>query len=193
MVFLPAFIYALDAGDYDRAFEILDMPYAASMDGDAEIEESSMDVSDSEGMFNSVECYEEVFFNSIEAAESNLSAYPSIITEAFVWSVEDFMAICEIWDVDQASVLEDQPVSSSIPTLILNGSYDPVTPPAWAESAADHLPNSQVFIFPGVGHSVIDSGSCAQNILLDFLGDPDRQVDGSCLAEHPFPKFVIDP
>ena len=58
--------------------------------------------------------------------------------------------------------METQPVVSDIPTLVVAGEYDPITPAKWAESAASHLANSFYFLFPGGGHGVIDLNECSQ-------------------------------
>lgn len=42
-----------------------------------------------------------------------------------------------------------------IPTLILNGAYDPVTPQPFGEAVAKKLKTAYVYTFPGVGHGAL--------------------------------------
>lgn len=193
--YLPAYIYAMYDGDYEEAYDILDIPYQnyTYPYPEEDYVPPDEDVSDSEGMFYSVECREEVYFNSVDAAEAAVESYPFSITEGLIWQVEDFFFICDLWGTIEAPPLENEPVRSGIPTLVLNGEYDPVTPPAWASQTADYLSNSQLFIFPGYGHGVIDAGPCPLQLMLDFLANPDSPVDSGCLAEVGPVDFVENP
>ncbi len=154
---------------------------------------TGVDVSDSEGMYSSVECYEEVGFSSVSAAETLVQGYSSIYTDQMIWDAEDFFTTCQMWMDATAPPIEDQPVRSNIPALILNGEYDPVTPPKWAQAAADYLPNSQLFIFPGHGHTLIDAGTCPVMLMLDFLESPNQPVNSACFAAISPPDFVTNP
>ncbi len=78
-----------------------------------------------------------------------------------------------------------------IPTLILNGEYDPVTPPNWAEIAAETLSNSYLFIIPAGGHGVMDMSDCTAGIAAQFLTDPLTEPDGSCIDDMPPPQWVV--
>jgi len=190
--YLPAYIYNMYAGDYDYAYEILDLPY---LEGEDEpfFEESVVDVTDSEGMFYSVECNEEVGFGDLDQAEESVAGYPQTLTDGLLASREAMLEICGLWGAGQAATTENQAVVSDIPTLILNGEYDPVTPPVWAYLAAEGLSNAQVFVFPGYGHAVLDAGPCPLAMIVDFLNDPNMPVDASCIAQIGPPDFVIDP
>lgn len=94
-----------------------------------------------------------------------------------------FFGICENWPVDQADPSVKEPVVSDIPTVLLEGELDPVTPAEYAEQVAETLSNSFLYVFPGVGHTVLVSSRCAQDIALDFIDDPTQEPDASCIAE----------
>ena len=49
---------------------------------------------------------------------------------------------------------------SEVPTLILSGSFDSMTPLAWAYAAAETLPNSRIASIPRVGHFVAPESPC---------------------------------
>jgi pimeloyl-ACP methyl ester carboxylesterase len=195
--YLPAFIDAMAEGKYEHAYEILDMPYMeddeAYIDDGDYYNEAYEDVSDSEGMYYSVECREEIYFNDVETAEDLVADFPFVITEGFIWEVEDLFVACDTWGTTPAPALENQAVSSDIPTLLLVGEYDPVTPPSFAEAAAEHLRKAQLFTFPGYGHALIDAGPCPVAMMLDFLADPFSPVDSSCMSDIEIIDFVVDP
>ncbi len=149
------------------------------------------DLSDSEGVFYSVECYEEIPFNSWETSVALTEALDSPLTPYLLADVENQFDVCEVWEVGAAPAMENRPVSSDIPTLLLAGQYDPITPPAWAESAARHLSRSTLLEFPGVGHSVLDSGECAQSIGLAFFNHPTDRLNTACLDRLGPPEFYL--
>jgi pimeloyl-ACP methyl ester carboxylesterase len=191
--YLPAFIFALTKGQYDYAYHILDMPYLDSYVDEDYYHESYDVVSDSEGMYYSVECHEEMIFDDLDTAEELVDSYPREITEGLIWAVEDAVYTCDIWEINPASAVENQAVFSDIPTLLLAGEYDPVTPPSWAQIAAQTLSNAQVFVFPGYGHAVSSAGPCPEEMILDFLANPFEPVDSSCLIGIGPPEFEVLP
>ena len=79
--------------------------------------------------------------------------------------------------------------NTEIPTLVLNGQLDPVTPEVYGQAVASNLKNPYIYTFPGVGHVSLvakantTGAACAQAIALDFLTDPNRPPDSGCLAE----------
>ena len=94
---------------------------------------------------------------------------------------------CAPWGITNAPSIENAPVASAIPTLILAGEYDPITPPAWGRAAAETLSNSQFFEFPGASHGVFSSqgeiGNCVQGMVEGFLVNSEAPVDGGCVAD----------
>ena len=70
-----------------------------------------------------------------------------------------------------------------VPTLLLAGEFDPVTPPEWAAQAGRHLRNGRVFVFPAVGHGVLDSHVCAADLVRDFLANPLAGDAPACLEQ----------
>jgi pimeloyl-ACP methyl ester carboxylesterase len=149
------------------------------------------DVSDSEGMNLSVDCQEEVAFNDEDKALANVPAEPAALHDNSVNAIQQTFSDCQTWGVQTADEIESQPVESDIPTLVVAGELDPITPAKWAESAASHLPNSFYFLFPGGGHGVIDLNECTQGIMQAFLDDPTQEPDGSCVADIGEPQWVL--
>lgn len=89
---------------------------------------------------------------------------------------------CAVLGLPPAGPLEIAPVRSELPTLIVNGILDAVTPPAWARRAADHLPNATVVMVPERGHDAV-ADPCVVDIVATFLDNPGRQLDVSCVFD----------
>jgi pimeloyl-ACP methyl ester carboxylesterase len=201
--YLPAYIYALYEGDVERAYDILDDAGFAAEDAyfgvneayyyDADYDDWDEDISDAEASFYTVECREEVPFDDYDQAADLLGGYDEDLTAALLSDTEFMLDFCGIWGVARGGSYESDAVVSDIPTLILNGSYDPATPVEWAYLAAETLPNAQTFIFPGFGHAVI-LDACGVQVIVDFLAQPTATVDAGCISALPNPPdFVILP
>jgi pimeloyl-ACP methyl ester carboxylesterase len=89
---------------------------------------------------------------------------------------------CRYWASGEAPAAFREPVESGLPTLLLAGEFDPVTPPEWGELAAETLSGSQLFIFPAIGHGVLDSHLCAAELVRAFLVEPEAPTPPNCLA-----------
>lgn len=204
MPYLPAFIYAFYDYDYEYAYDILwiadEAILAASPLSEKYYYEDDYldweeDISDSEGQYYSVECREEVPFDDYNRAANLTSDYDDDLSYALLSDTDFMIGICdEVWQVGVSDSIERDAVVSDIPTLLLNGTYDPATPAEWARLAAETLSNSQYFEFPGYGHGIIDTGACATDLMLEFLSSPSTRLSGACVNAIPaHPDFVIDP
>ncbi len=148
----------------------------------------------SEGIFNTIECYDEIPFSTLKEAANQIADVPPSLAAALLYGIESQFTTCEYWLEQVAGDVETQPVRSDIPTLVMNGQYDPITPPAWGQAAADHLPNSFNYTFPAMGHSVIDwrDFPCPTDIALQFLANPTQEPDTSCMIRMEAPDFFVD-
>lgn len=98
--------------------------------------------------------------------------------------------LCNLWGVPIIVSAQPKAVISGIPTLVLAGEYDPVTPPEYGQHTAESLPNSFYYEFPGYGHGVSVSGACAAGLTLEFLANPRQQPEATCLREIGAPTFA---
>lgn len=102
----------------------------------------------------------------------------------------EFQRMCAGWPVQPlAGTAHAEPVHSTIPTLLLSGRQDPVTPPEWGDLAAETLPNSQHFVAEHGGHTIF-SHTCANRMIDRFLQNPTAEVDGKCLEQTRLLPFV---
>jgi pimeloyl-ACP methyl ester carboxylesterase len=99
--------------------------------------------------------------------------------------------ICKEWprgpvDSDLHSTLH-----SDVPTLLLSGEADPVTPPEDAERAAQGLVHGRNLVLGGEGHGQLATG-CVPKLMAQFLDDAQpKTLDAACLEQHrPAPFFV---
>lgn len=146
---------------------------------------------DSEGMYYSVECAEEILFYTEADVIAFSEPLPDVIEDALNASVTVGFHECELWDVEQANQIETQPVASDIPTLIYSGAYDPITPAQWGEDTGQYLPNSWHYVFPNAGHGAFETSDCALDIGLAFLSNPSQKPDDACFADLTAPEFFI--
>lgn len=145
------------------------------------------------GMHLSVQCNEEVPFTD-EAAVTAAAASDPRLVDFFAEASNIGPAIypiCGMWQSGTADPVENEPVTSDLPTLVMAGQYDPITPPEWGVGAARTLPNSTYVEFPGVGHGASLSGDCPEAVALAFIDDPLAELDRSCVNTMEGPAFVV--
>ncbi len=98
--------------------------------------------------------------------------------------------LCPHWPAGEADDIDNEAVVSEIPTLLLAGSYDPITPPELARLAADGLALSYVLEFRNSGHGVLVKVSCAADVVAAFLARPSERPDPACLKAISPPDFA---
>jgi pimeloyl-ACP methyl ester carboxylesterase len=96
-------------------------------------------------------------------------------------------AYCAMWNVEPAPAEFLAAVESEVPTLLLAGEFDPVTPVSQTELAAATIVGSQTYVFPGFGHGVSRQSPCAEQMTREFLRD--SMADSSCWSALPQDTF----
>ena len=103
----------------------------------------------------------------------------------------NFLAICASWPRAEIAADFREPLVSDIPTLLLSGGADPVTPPTYAEQVAAGLSRSRHLVVPGFGHGVIGVG-CMPRLAAEFIRTADPAApDAACLDEVQPPPFFV--
>ncbi|MGD0501406.1 MAG: alpha/beta hydrolase [Steroidobacteraceae bacterium] len=139
------------------------------------------------GMQNSVVCSEDVpFFHLSDAARQRIGQ-----TYQGTDQLDALAEICKIWPQGPVDADLHAPLQSAVPTLLLSGEADPVTPPADADRLARGLAHYRHLIVRGEGHGQLVTG-CMPKLMADFLDTPEPdKLDASCLdRHHPAPFFV---
>jgi pimeloyl-ACP methyl ester carboxylesterase len=99
--------------------------------------------------------------------------------------------VCAVWPKYQPSKDFYQTVSADIPTLIMSGELDPVTPASNGEKSDAHLPNSHHIIAKNNAH-IVASTACGIKIVNEFLEQQmPKELDESCLEEIPDESFMV--
>ncbi|RPJ52199.1 MAG: alpha/beta hydrolase [Chloroflexi bacterium] len=115
----------------------------------------------SNGLYYSVVCAEDVaFYPAASVAPESASYLPDHTAE--------IKKYCAQWPHTLAPAEFKQPLKSDVPTLLLSGEADPITPPANAEKVVRNLGNALNLVVPGIGHNVIYRG-CVPKIVTSFI------------------------
>lgn len=141
----------------------------------------------STGMYFSVMCAEDADFTPADVAVDGVRQELAKDADADATS---FLAVCQSWNAPELGPSVDAPVQSDIPTLLLSGRFDPITPPAFASSVAEQLPNSTNVLFPNTGHGALNSEACAMAIAGEFLDAPTAKPDVTCVDTLSAPDFA---
>jgi pimeloyl-ACP methyl ester carboxylesterase len=138
------------------------------------------------GMQNSVICSEDVPFFAADADRAAIAQ-----TYQGADQLDAFAEICKLWPRGPVDADLHSPLVSDVPTLLLSGEADPVTPPADAERAAAGLARHLHLILSGEGHGQVATG-CIPRLMAEFLDSASpEKLDAGCLKRHrPAPFFV---
>lgn len=107
-------------------------------------------------------------------------------------TADAFIEMCSVWPKAERPSDWFEPISSAVPTLLLSGELDPVTPPAWGELAAETLSQSRHLIAPNGAHTIVGH-TCANRLAAQFIKDLDlAALDDSCLLEQRAQPFILN-
>lgn len=128
-----------------------------------------------------IHCNEDYQFERVEDAVNayNDLPFPELVDMAFA---RDQASSCDDWPVAAAPIEVKNPVSSTVPALILQGAYDQATPVYFGRRAARELANSTLVLIPQQGHEVWKNATaCAGQIATAFVLDPAQELALACL------------
>jgi len=139
------------------------------------------------GMQNTVICSEDVPYFSVSPEDAKALSETYQGTD----QLDALREICKLWPRGPVDADLHSPLHSDIPTLLLSGEADPVTPPADAERAGQGLARHRHLILSGEGHGQVATG-CVPRLMAEFLDSATPAgLDASCLKRHsPAPFFV---
>ena len=145
----------------------------------------------SPGMHIAVQCNDEVAFTNVDEVAAAIAQYPELraLTEGEALSGAGLFPVCQSWGGAPLDPRENAPVASDVPTLVLSGEYDPITPPEWGQAVSDTLTRRFFYVFPGVGHGVATVNDCTQAITHAFVNDPAAEPDTSCVGAMSGPAW----
>lgn len=138
------------------------------------------------GMHNSVVCTEDApFFGELDVAA--LEA-----TYIGPQQAQSLVTICESWPTGPMDGDLRRPLDAEVPTLILSGEEDPITPPDYGSMADTALPDSLHLVAAGQGHGVIGRG-CLPRLAAEFIdaGSLDG-LETDCVDRLTHPSFFLN-
>ncbi|MDX1515545.1 MAG: alpha/beta fold hydrolase [Woeseiaceae bacterium] len=116
------------------------------------------------GMHNAVMCTEDApFFDEVGVDRQLLAS--SYLGPMLIESLE---AMCSVWP---AGIIDEElkaPLATDVPTLLLSGTADPITPPAYADLAAIGLRRAWLLTNPDQGHGQLGVG-CMPRLYGEFV------------------------
>jgi pimeloyl-ACP methyl ester carboxylesterase len=106
-------------------------------------------------------------------------------------TVDRIKSACSVWPRGERPAAFHRPFTSALPVLILEGQYDPVTPPAYGAQQLKTLSHARMLVAPGQGHIVIIAG-CMPKLVGEFIDElQPAKIDASCLKQlGDTPAFV---
>jgi pimeloyl-ACP methyl ester carboxylesterase len=102
------------------------------------------------------------------AIRSEMRTYPEFgnFLENALWLHQ---TICPLWLPEAEIHVDTDPVPLAIPTLILSGGLDPITPRSAARSLLQSLPEARIVFDPEATHGTLAKSGCIRNEVEAFL------------------------
>lgn len=100
---------------------------------------------------------------------------------------------CALWPRGELPEAYHEPVAVDVPTLLISGALDPVTPPRWAEEVAQHLPHHLHLVLPEGHHGFFGMSNveCMVGIMSRFVAAGRIEgLDTSCTTSMKRPPFL---
>jgi pimeloyl-ACP methyl ester carboxylesterase len=144
-----------------------------------------------QGLYLAVTCSEDLPF--IDPAEAEREAANTFLGD---YRYRQQRAACDMWVRGPLPADYRQPTKSDVPVLMLSGTWDPVTPPSNAKSAAATLRRSAGVVVPSGGHDYegLEGVECIGELVGRFVeaGSADG-LDTSCVNRIRRPPFPTSP
>ncbi len=107
--------------------------------------------------------------------------------------IEEIRALCSLYPKEGIPKEYYDALSSDIPTLLLSGKFDPVTPPQWGNLVQQGLTTSRHIVVEG-GHHFVSLLGCTPDIISKFIDTPNtlNTIDTTCVQNITPPSFFID-
>ena len=144
------------------------------------------------GLTHSMSCMHEGALASTDEVRADFAAIDvdaSVRDWAVATWIDDGLAICDFWKVSPPEPnTAITPVASDVPTLMLNGTFDPAMQPYFSTEAATRFDNGFYYELP-VGHAS-QLTACAIDLMAQFVADPTQAPDANCIGEMT-PAWVL--
>ncbi len=139
-----------------------------------------------DGLYLCVTCAEDVPFIEEELIDS-------LTRKTFMgtYRIDQQKRACKFWSRGEIPGDYLEPVRSTVPTIIISGSFDPVTPTSMAKEIASSLSNSILVIIPRMAHSPdgLSNESCLDKMIVGFLKGEKINID--CIKEMQSEPYLL--
>jgi len=141
------------------------------------------------GMHNSVVCTEDVPFYADERIDRTALKQTFLGTS----QLDALQVLCADWPTGPADKDLHALMNSKVPALLLSGSADPVTPPAFGAEAARGFAHATHLVLSGQGHGQLLQ-PCVDGLMARFIDGAargDTRIDTSCVLKATPPPFFL--
>jgi len=146
--------------------------------------------SQSEGMAYAVMCIDGDAEAQARASKKDIVEDPVLGAALGSASFWDRRAeLCAELGLNQRPAEQYEPVQTNLPSLIIEGDMDPITPPPNAKAILPGFANGTYVEFPYAGHGPSRSVECAGDMLNSFYDHPTVEPDLSCVEEMEMPQI----
>jgi pimeloyl-ACP methyl ester carboxylesterase len=114
------------------------------------------------GMYLSIVCAEDVPFIRDEDVEP-----ASAGTFLGRYLLDEYRGACAVWPRGSVPPDAHAPLTARVPTLLISGEFDPVTPPEFADRVFRALPHARTILSPQTSHG--SAAACARPAVLHVL------------------------
>jgi len=130
-------------------------------------------------MLLSVEKYENFNpLNTPQVIEEEYKKHPLIPVKLGFFDA--FYQAGKDWHTNNLPIADRKFQNSDLPTLIFVNQFDPVTPPKNGYLFKEKLSNCTLLVLDEGGHGG-GNGACKNQVIIDFMNDPNKKLDISCL------------
>lgn len=160
---LPSLVYRMKDGDFQYTLSGLLLGYLLPGEN-------------ARAMHFAVNCADDPVTDA-DATKAGVEApYASLLAR----EVQEGADACAILGLPQLPDSSDQSLTSDIPTLLLQGGFDPATPVAGGDAVAKGLSKVTNAVIPAGTH-VQGLSACGVQIIASFANDPSGTPDTSCI------------
>ncbi len=167
--------------------DAIDDGHLAPLARQADLQTRTLEDSLATGMHYAVVCSEDLPFMDIEQASEN--ARGTYLGDVPLLALA---AACGVWPEGRVDADFHEPLGLSVPTLMLSGEADPVTPPDNVEQLLAASEQARHIVNAGQGHMQMPLG-CMPQVVAQFIETLDTdKVIHPCLDRLRAPPFFID-
>jgi pimeloyl-ACP methyl ester carboxylesterase len=179
-------IDALTADDISTLQAMYAQPSGDQMsEADIDLQNEAIAKNSALFLLNGIVCLEEISFEDPATAVASQTdlAIPALAASGALMATE--IGNCTNYPMGDADPSYNEPITSDVPILILQGEFDTRTPLQNGLDLAEQLSRGTLAIIPQQGHEAwASASSCVGQISINFLQNPEQAPDLSCLAQR---------